>query len=841
MFRKFAKEFLIHSNKDDQYSPSIIKNPNLVDFAITWTNKAINATSARIILKHYNTTRNVENSDIDKEADLVAVNQDDFATKRMHSKIIYLANGKQLVTWCSDMQDGSGFGIYASLLEHSGSIIKEEFRVNAHVASNQEYPSVAPLANGDFIIVWHSLGQDTKQITSGIFAKVFDDAGEIVKEESQVNDYTANNQDHPVVASIDNGSYMIAWQSFGQDGSGRGVYAKIYDQNHFVIKEEFRVNSQTLNNQEFPVLSKLTDNKFIVVWQSNKQDGSGHGVYAKIYNSLGDTLKEEFIVNFYTEGHQKYPSVTLLSDESFIITWQSQNDDGGTGYNIYARKYSKEAIAFGEEFRVNDYVENNQENPQITALENGSCAIVWQSFGQDRYKSSIYGQILTNENNTIYETKINDQTTSGPTTSPAEVISTTEAPTAINTTPESTITPVTPVLETNTIRPDTTLAPTVAPSHADTTVPEVGTQVSTEQPTAAPTQIITATIEGTATTLESTSVADTTVVPRNTPTAIVTDAETQVSTEQPILPSQPPVSTLDSSTTAPQINSITEVKTDEAVAPSSTSVINTNAVTNSTNIPILAVTASAAPVSTNITSILLNASSTLPIHGSEAGNNFVITSNVKEATIIAGSGVDSFIFEPSSNSIVYIDNFGNNDLLNFSNVTNVTSYDALNKTSGSTHFHLPNNQIVVVKNKYPHELTDSNVALQNHLISDTGNIHSTPSPIMIGNLEKEQSTNNNITTSETNSNAVYLIAGATVGTVIVAGGITAGVIVGIMIYRHKKAVAAASTKIAETVAEHLPYGNEEDGTSSGVLSSSRDSSSIDMSGSMHEAEFLGQE
>lgn len=821
MFKKFSKEFLIHNNKDDQYHPSIIRNPNTTDFSVTWTNKEIGTPSTEIILKHRNTIRNTDNS----VTDLVAVNGD-FATNRMHSKTIYLTNGNQLVTWCSDMQDSSGFGVYATILEHSGSIVKEEFRINTHTASNQEFPSVVPL-NGGFIIVWHSLGQDTKQITSGVFAKIFDSTGDVAKEEFQVNDYTANNQDHPVIIVLDNGNYVIAWQSFGQDGSGRGVYAKIYDHTNRVVREEFRVNTHTASNQEFPTLAKLADNKFIVVWQSNQQDGSGYGIYAKTFNSDGNVINDEFRINSYTEGNQKYPSVTMLSDGSFIIAWQSQEQDGAS-YEIYAKKYSREAVPIGEEFIVNGYTENNQERPHITALTDGSCAIVWQSFGQDGYKSSIYGQILTNENNTIYDdTNINGQTTYAPL--PAEMISTTDTPTTIKPVPVSTVTPVTPVLETNTTKINTTLVPTVVPSHTDTTTTVETHASSTVQPTAIPTQILT---EGSVITSQpTTSVPVATVMPQNapTPTAIVTD--TQISTGQSTFAPQP-LSTLDSSTAASQPGS-TETIEDTSKVPSSTNFVITDATVNATNVPTYAVTTvtatTTAPFFTNITSVLLNASSTLPINGSETGNNFIITSNVKEATIIAGSGVDTFIFEPSNNSIVYIDNFGNSDLLNLSNVTNVTSYDALNKTSGSTHFHLPYNQTVIIKNKYPHELNDSNVVLQNSLNNPSENT-----------VVRDNSVNHN-TTSETHSNAIYLIAGLTVGTVALIGGAIACTIAGIIIYRHKKAVAAVSAKIAETVSEHLPYGNEEEVSGSGVLSSSSDSSVIDMSGSgsMQEADLPG--
>ncbi len=47
--------------------------------------------------------------------------------------------------------------------------------------------------------------------------------------EFQVNTYTANDQADPSVGMDPSGNFVIAWHSLGQDGSGPGVYAQRYN------------------------------------------------------------------------------------------------------------------------------------------------------------------------------------------------------------------------------------------------------------------------------------------------------------------------------------------------------------------------------------------------------------------------------------------------------------------------------------------------------------------------------------------------------------------------------------------------------------------------------------
>ncbi|MGL5094775.1 MAG: Ig domain-containing protein, partial [Planctomycetia bacterium] len=104
-----------------------------------------------------------------------------------------------------------------------------EFLVNTHTTQGQLLPSVAMDANGDFVIACISGGQDGS--FSGVYAQLYNAAGVPQEGEFLVNTFTTDSQSRPSVAMDADGDFVVAWGSYGQDGSGSGVYAQRYFEN----------------------------------------------------------------------------------------------------------------------------------------------------------------------------------------------------------------------------------------------------------------------------------------------------------------------------------------------------------------------------------------------------------------------------------------------------------------------------------------------------------------------------------------------------------------------------------------------------------------------------------
>ena len=116
------------------------------------------------------------------------------------------------------------------------------------------------------------------------------------------------------------GDFVVAWQSNLQDGSGNGIFAQRYNAAGVAQGVEFRVNTTTANSQILPDIALDADGDFVIAWTSYGQDGSGNGIFAQRYNAAGVAQGIEFRVNTTTANFQVSPDIAMDADGDFVVT-----------------------------------------------------------------------------------------------------------------------------------------------------------------------------------------------------------------------------------------------------------------------------------------------------------------------------------------------------------------------------------------------------------------------------------------------------------------------------------------------------------------------------------------
>ncbi|MFC1482600.1 flagellar hook associated protein, partial [Myxococcota bacterium] len=227
-------------------------------------------------------------------------------------------------------------GIFAQRYDSAGNPVGAEFQVNTYTTDGQMHPAVEVAVDGSFVVVWQSYGQDGDEY--GIVAKRYDSAGNPVGSEFQVNSYVTDWQRYPALAVAGDGSFVVGWRSDGQDGDGWGIFAQRYDTAGNPAGGEFQANNYTTSNQTYPDLGVADDGSFVVVWMSDGQDGDEWGIFGQRYDSTGIPTGGEFQVNSYTMDIQGWPAVAMDGDGSFVIAWTSRNQDGDV-WGIFAKRY----------------------------------------------------------------------------------------------------------------------------------------------------------------------------------------------------------------------------------------------------------------------------------------------------------------------------------------------------------------------------------------------------------------------------------------------------------------------------------------------------------------------
>ncbi len=288
------------------------------------------------------------------------------------------ANGNFVVVWSSNLQDGAAYGIFAQRYNSEGVAQGAEFRVNTTTADSQILPAVAMDATGNFVVSWSSNLQDGSGY--GVYGQRYNAAGVAQGAEFRVNTTTASSQIGAAIAMASNGAFVLTWSGGGQDpDASSGIYAQRFNAAGVAQGGEFRVNTYTTNTQQLSSVAMDAAGNFVVTWASNGQDGSGYGVYGQRYNAAGVAQGVEFRVNTTTPDSQLYNDVAMLADGRFVVEYQSRNGDGT--FEVYLQRYATDGSTLGSETRVNTSTVSAAQQPiaSIAADVNGNITVVWNS------------------------------------------------------------------------------------------------------------------------------------------------------------------------------------------------------------------------------------------------------------------------------------------------------------------------------------------------------------------------------------------------------------------------------------------------------------------------------
>jgi hypothetical protein len=326
-------EFLVDSQAADDHYPGEVGLDDDGDFVVAWSSDEQDGSDMGVFARRFTSsgTPGVE----------FLVNNVTGAAQD-HASVGVDGDGDFVIAWDSLGQDGSSLGVFARRFNSLAAPIGVEFQVNTFTAASQHAPAVAMEADGDFVITWVSGGQDGAE--NGIFARRFSSAGDPQGAEFQVNTHTTDGQYEPDVDLAGDGRFVAAWASAGgQDGSARGVFAQRFASAGGRLGAELQVNTYTWDPQTSPAIALAPSGDFVVTWASYPlsvpaQDGSESGVFARRFDSSGAALGVEFQVNTQTTSYQLMPAVARDSEGDFVIVWASLEQDG-SGLGIFARLF----------------------------------------------------------------------------------------------------------------------------------------------------------------------------------------------------------------------------------------------------------------------------------------------------------------------------------------------------------------------------------------------------------------------------------------------------------------------------------------------------------------------
>jgi hypothetical protein len=292
------------------------------------------------------------------------------------------AGGDFVVVWRSP--DGDGDGIYGQRFDSSRAAVGDQFRVNDATASTQTDPSVAIADDGSFLVVWTGFGIDGS--STGVAARLFDSTGAALTGDVVVNSSTLLAQSAARAVTLANDNFMVVWE--GSDGSITGIFGQRLLAGGAKTGAELPINEFTPGAQAAPAVA-ASSTGFIVTWESNQQDGDGRGVFARMFDNAGAALSGEILVNSVTTGSQTGPRVLGLPNGDAVIAWTDPTRDG-SGSGVYGRLLPRSGAPVGEDFQLHTTEVGSQSSP--TMALSGSFVAAWTAENVDGASTGIAAQ-----------------------------------------------------------------------------------------------------------------------------------------------------------------------------------------------------------------------------------------------------------------------------------------------------------------------------------------------------------------------------------------------------------------------------------------------------------------
>jgi len=324
------------------------------------------------------------------------------------SSALALGASKGALVWHDNKVDSEGLGIGMQWLNQSFSGSFGSFRVNSIEAGNQENPKVAMLGDDGVVVVW----QGGTEVDKDIFIRFLSTDGTFTTDDIRVNAYTELLQIDPDVAVLADGSVVVVWSSFNQDGSYQGVYAQRFTSNGVKMGGEFQINQYTPNNQRNASVAALPGGGFVVAYVSEKPtqvltnpnlgltpvDGgqwiqqavSRIEILARRYDAQGAATGNEFQVDAGSQVCSS-PDVCARDDGGFSLVWNQHVR--GANWDIFSRSYDVAGLPLSAAFQVNAVAAGKQYHPHAVA-SGSQLFVIWTSIQSDSYWDDVKARFV---------------------------------------------------------------------------------------------------------------------------------------------------------------------------------------------------------------------------------------------------------------------------------------------------------------------------------------------------------------------------------------------------------------------------------------------------------------
>ena len=271
-----------------------------------------------------------------------------------------LSNGNVLVLWSQNGSPGASFAIYDQL----GTAVAGG-TINPDAAGAQFAYTMLPDENGAFTLLY---GQYTGT-GYALYIQHFNSAAEPIGDAITVDsDYAVGSNGAAQMVELPDGGYAVVYNNFGD---GYDIEMRMVDGSG-AVSDVITVMTTGAGRQFEPHIASNGTNLFVTWWDETTQDVRG-----QMMSLAGTPIGSEFLVQSSVTGDHSRPQIDVFSNGNYIVVWDAYNAPGADADSGSARGrlFDASGVPLGAEFVLNENTAGYQGTPDVTVLPDDSFMI----------------------------------------------------------------------------------------------------------------------------------------------------------------------------------------------------------------------------------------------------------------------------------------------------------------------------------------------------------------------------------------------------------------------------------------------------------------------------------
>ncbi|MHC4380593.1 MAG: hypothetical protein ACYSU1_05840, partial [Planctomycetota bacterium] len=258
-------------------------------------------------------------------------------------------------------------------------------QANVFTTSGQTHSVLATASDGRTAVAWESKRQERG--TFGVYARLFDAAGQPLSHEFHVNTHLPKAQWHPAAQFSSNDTLWFAWESHTQDGSGTAVVARAFDADGKPLTAEVPINTFREGDQTDVVLARGPEDQVLAAWSSHHPDpeiAGANGIRTRLLDTDASAA-QEVVLSLPQDSADRRASVTTLAGGGFLVSWTRTLADSGRSV-IMARSLSSDGQPAAPEYVLMDAGNDDHIEGVLASNLAGDIALAWMRSAADGYE-----------------------------------------------------------------------------------------------------------------------------------------------------------------------------------------------------------------------------------------------------------------------------------------------------------------------------------------------------------------------------------------------------------------------------------------------------------------------